>query len=106
MASLHPWHALMVVLYVAVDIIKQMTELRSGRCINILGNISADRDRDLVTECLSIVIHLTDIMGRISERLKCPLTMLPFFLFGVNIEKNSRQSMLNRMYKAAKKRLL
>ena len=70
MASLHPCHASMVVLYVAVDILKQMTELRSGRCIDILGNISADhdRDRDLVTECLSIVIHLTDIMGRISVK--------------------------------------
>ena len=66
MANLHPSHALMVVLYVVVDIIKHMTELRSGRCIDILGNVSVDRN--LVTEFLSIVIHLTDIMGRISVK--------------------------------------
>ena len=34
----------------------------------------------LVKECLHIAIHLTGIMGRISERFKRTSTMLPFLL--------------------------
>ena len=62
-----PSHAFKLVIYVLLNITKKITLLKRRKLINIGELWQADLDHALVTECLHITIHLTGIMGRISD---------------------------------------
>ena len=64
---------------VILDVTNKMTASKSRRCVNVLELVSPDLHRDLVAECLWIVIHLTVRLSLISLTYVEEINLLYFF---------------------------